>query len=143
LGAVDIAQRFVLEQFARSLRPLVPGLEILGLGDFTVDGRKFAGSAQRRLKRWFLVHITVLYDFRLDKISRYLAIPGRQPGYREGRSHEDFLMNLGLSRKIVRNALRMAWMTSPQDLSPVPVPRDLVCSLVQDKFSTPSWVERF
>ncbi len=143
LAAVDTAQQFVLERFARSLRAAVPGIEILGLGDFAVAGRKFAGSAQRRLKRWFLVHITVLDDFPLPRISRYLARPGREPDYRRGRSHEDFLMNLGIGRKIVRDALRRAWLPSSRDVPSAPIPRDLVRALVSEKFSDPAWVERF
>ena len=143
LGAVDLAQRFVLERFATKLRELVPAVEILGLGDFAVDGKKFSGSAQRRLKRWFLVHITLLCDFPLDLISRYLALPGRQPDYRQRRSHEDFLMNFGVSRRIVRDALRMAWLSSSQGVPSVPLPRELVRSLVSEKFCDKSWVERF
>jgi len=143
LEAVDLAQRFVLERFAASLRQIVPALEILGLGDFAVAGRKFSGSAQRRLKRWFLVHITILCDFPLEKISRYLAMPGRQPGYRLGRSHEDFLMNLDVSRKIVTDALRMAWFSASRDLPSVSLPRELVRTLVREKFCDQSWVERF
>jgi lipoate-protein ligase A len=143
LGAVDLAQQFVLERFASSLRVAVPEIEILGLGDFTVAGRKFSGSAQRRLKRWFLVHITVLYDFPLGKISRYLAQPGREPGYRRGRSHEDFLMNLGVSRKILLDSLRLAWLPPTPDPPTVPVPCKLVEALVLEKYSTPTWIERF
>lgn len=143
LGAVDVAQRFVMERFARSLRVVEPGVEVLGLGDLTVAGRKFVGSAQRRLKRWFLVHLTLLYDFPLELISRYLAQPGRQPSYRQGRSHEDFLMNLGTTRKIALDALRQAWLPSSQGMPPVTIPRDLIDSLVQERFSNQAWIERF
>ncbi len=143
LGAVDVAQRFVMERFARSLKGIEPGIEVLGLGDLTVAGRKFVGSAQRRLKRWFLVHITLLYDFPLELVSRYLAQPSRQPSYRQGRSHEDFLMNLGTTRKIVLEALRQAWLPSSQGLPPVTIPRDLIDTLVRERFSNRAWIERF
>jgi lipoate-protein ligase A len=133
LGAVDLAQRFVLDRFAGPLRSVAPGIEILGLGDLTVAGRKFAGSAQRRLKRWFMVHITVLHNFPLDRISRYIGHPERAPGYRRGRSHEDFLMNFGATRKIVRDSLRQAWIPSSQDVMPVPTPCELVQALVREK----------
>ena len=55
------------------------------------DGRKFGGSAQRRLKSWFMVHCSILYDFPIERIDRYLKMPRRQPEYRAGRSHGDFL----------------------------------------------------
>jgi lipoate-protein ligase A len=144
LEAVDTAQRFVLDRFAASLRAAVdPGIEVLGLGDFAVAGRKFAGSAQRRLKRWFLVHLTILHDFPLDRISRYLGQPGRAPGYRRGRSHEDFLMNLGAGRKIVLDSLRRAWMPPSWDAPTASAPRELVRDLVRAKYSNRAWIERF
>ena len=62
--------------------------------------RKCGGSAQRRLKHWFMVHCSILYDFPIERIVRYLAIPRRQPEYRQGRDHHDFLSNLGLPRNI-------------------------------------------
>lgn len=143
LGAVDLAQQFVLDRFAGTLRSIAPCIEILGLGDLTIAGRKFAGSAQRRLKRWFMVHVTVLQDFPLDRISRYLGLPERAPTYRRGRSHEDFLMNLGATRKIVRDSLRQAWIPSSQDVATVPTPCDIVQTLVREKYSAREWIERF
>jgi lipoate-protein ligase A len=41
-----------------------------------------------------LHHGTILYDFDIAAASRFLAMPSRQPAYREGRSHADFLINV-------------------------------------------------
>ncbi|HEX8202655.1 MAG TPA: lipoate--protein ligase family protein, partial [Isosphaeraceae bacterium] len=54
LGAVDVAQHFVLERIAAAVRALGPSVEVLGSGDLTLRRRKVAGSAQRRLRRHFL-----------------------------------------------------------------------------------------
>ena len=61
LRAVDTAQLYVLERSAEALRGSGPDVRVLGSGDLTLDGRKFSGSAQRRLKRWVMVHATILY----------------------------------------------------------------------------------
>jgi lipoate---protein ligase len=142
LSAVASAQQFVLEKMASALKTTELLVAVEGLGDLTITGRKFGGSAQRRVRDWFLVHSSILYDFPLDRISRYLTMPGRQPAYRGGRSHDDFLMNLGLPRKILHDAIRAAW--SPAfELSPTTeVPHELVKNLLSERFANRSWIER-
>jgi lipoate-protein ligase A len=142
LSAVDLAQRYVLDRIADALR--APGREVAldGLGDLTVSGRKFGGSAQRRLRHWFLVHCSILYAFPLERIGRYLTIPSRQPAYRADRTHEDFLMNLDLPRTILRGLIRSAWSPS-STLSPATdVPHDLLETLLSERFANRSWIER-
>jgi len=142
LTAVDRAQHFVLDRIAQALRTLGPPVEVLGLGDLTVNGRKCAGSAQRRLRHYFLVHCTLLYDFPLPLISRYTALPRRQPAYRGGRSHADFVVNLELSRDALIGAIRSTWRgDSAQGDAPL-IPENLVRQLVETKFGTKAWVER-
>jgi len=62
--------------------------------DLTVGGRKFGGCAQRRRRHTLLHHGTLLYDFDIASVSQYLTDPRRQPSYREGRPHVDFLTNV-------------------------------------------------
>ncbi|MHC5536941.1 lipoate--protein ligase family protein [Singulisphaera rosea] len=142
LWAVDVAQRYVLERFAESLRACGPPVEVLGHGDLTIDRRKFSGSAQRRLRHHFLVHATILYDFPLDVIPRYTAQPLRQPEYRADRSHDDFLMNLGLPRTSLVAAVQRAWNVDQESTEPVDVPEDMVRDLVAAKFADPEWIGR-
>lgn len=61
--------------------------------DLTWGDRKFAGHAQRRTRRGLLHHGTLLYGFDLNLVSQTLREPARQPPYRAGRRHEDFLTN--------------------------------------------------
>ena len=112
LSAVDLAQRYVLDRIAGALHAAEPAVTVAGLGDLTVRGRKFAGSAQRRLRNWFFIHCTILHDFPLERIGRYLALPSRQPVYRAGRTHEEFLMNLNLPRTILHGLICSAWSPS-------------------------------
>ena len=141
LSAVDVAQGYVLDRIARGLQSSGRAVAVAGSGDLTIAGRKFAGSAQRRLRNWFLVHCSILLEFSLERITRYLAIPARQPAYRVGRTHEDFLMNLDLSRTIVHDLICSAW--SPATLFPASdVPHDLLETLLTERFANRSWIER-
>jgi lipoate-protein ligase A len=62
--------------------------------DLIFQDRKFSGCAQRRSRNTLLHHGTILYDFDISAVERFLAVPPRQPAYRRGRSHRDFLTNV-------------------------------------------------
>jgi len=65
-----------------------------GTSDVAVGDRKISGNAQAR--RWgaVLVHGTLLVDFNHDLADAVLRHPPREPSYRRGRSHRDFLVTL-------------------------------------------------
>jgi lipoate-protein ligase A len=140
--AVDTAQRFVLDRIAGTLRDRGIAAEVQGSGDLTIAGRKFSGSAQRRLRGHFLVHASVLYAFPLERISRYLALPLRQPAYRAGRTHEAFLTNLGLPVAALVEAVREAWLDPACQAADAAIPEGRVRDLVASKFGDPAWTER-
>lgn len=64
-------------------------------GDLRVGSRKVAGVALRRLRDATLLHGTLLVDADLERIAAVLRHPAREPAWRQGRSHLDFLVNLG------------------------------------------------
>ncbi len=72
-----------------------PGLGEDASGDLTLDGRKVAGLALRRRRQAMLLHGSILVRADLEEIDRVLAHPSREPSYRDGRTHGDFLANLG------------------------------------------------
>lgn len=143
-AAVDEAQVAVLGEVADALASPELPVVVQGSGDLTLRGRKFAGSAQRRLRKFFMVHASLLVDFPLDLISRYLKTPKRQPAYRVGRSHGEFVCNLPVGRPAVVGALSDAWrrragggpLTAGSGLD------ELVNELVGSKFGDPAWVNR-
>ncbi len=143
LWAVDAAHRYVLEQLAKSMVRAGQPVTIEGSGDLVIGGRKCGGSAQRRLKHWFMVHCSILYEMPVERIARYLALPERQPAYRRRRSHEDFLSNLPLPRRTLVEAIRAIWAPGFA-LSPPPARAlALVPGLVSERFGNRSWIERF
>ena len=141
LSAVDLAQLFVLERVAEAIRQAGRPAIVQGSGDLTLNGRKFSGSAQRRLRNHFLVHASILYEFPIEAIARYLRLPKRQPAYRDQRPHDAFLTNLDLPRERVFAALKSAWLgeSAAENLE---LPDPLVAKLIEEKFGLESWVER-
>ena len=93
----------ILGWLVRSLA--VPGLEIRGWSDLAIEGRKVSGNAQRRGTRALLHHGTLLYAFDARAAERYLKEPARRPDYRGDRRHAEFLGNLPLSSRQIRDAL--------------------------------------
>ena len=66
--------------------------------DLALGNRKFAGHAQRRLRRTLLHHGTMLYGFDLGLIDALLPEPPRRPAWRGSRRHREFLTNAPFAR---------------------------------------------
>ncbi|MBI4309942.1 MAG: lipoate--protein ligase family protein [Candidatus Omnitrophica bacterium] len=67
--------------------------------------KKFSGNAQRRGRTHLLHHGTILYDFDLDLITRYLKMPKDIPVYRNFRTHKDFVANIPIDPVQFKSAL--------------------------------------
>ncbi|MGH9159667.1 MAG: lipoate--protein ligase family protein [Vicinamibacteraceae bacterium] len=98
----------ILERLAGALA--VRGLRPCGTSDLALNGRKVSGNAQRRGRRALLHHGTLLYAYDPRLSERYLRTPVRQPRYRRGRSHVDFLTNLPLTVEVLRQRVAAAWL---------------------------------
>jgi lipoate-protein ligase A len=99
----------IMHRLAAALSDADRAVSVCGVSDLVADGRKFSGNSQRWLRRALLHHGTVLYDFHLDRVSRYLRSPSRQPDYRERRSHGEFVANLPMPREAIVQRLITAW----------------------------------
>ena len=80
-----------------------------GSCDLALHDRKVAGSAQRRTQSAILHHGTILYRFDASRAERFLRHPHREPEYRAGRSHSDFLGNIPLNADQIRERIMDAW----------------------------------
>ncbi len=83
----------------------------------TPDGqeKKISGNAQQRGRKFILHHGTILYDFSLPLISRYLKIPQDMPEYRQRRSHEAFVANVNVPILELKKAIKKVFSVESQD----------------------------
>ena len=139
LRAIDRAHAHVLGTIAAGLRPLVPELAAQGICDLSLGGKKVSGNSVRCKREHLLYHGTLLYDFPLEMIGHCLAMPSRQPAYRQARPHEAFVANLPLDATILRAALRAAWAA---DEFCSGWPQAATRRLVAEKYSRPEWNEQ-
>ena len=109
LRSIDVAHLWVMQHVHQAVVSIVPDIQLQGTCDLTLGERKFSGNAMRYKRDWLLYHGTLLYRFPLDLISRYLAMPPRQPEYRNTRSHADFLLNLDCESERLRKSLAATW----------------------------------
>jgi len=136
LRMLDEVHRHLLGKVLSALAPLVPGVEHVGTSDLAVAGRKFSGNSVRCKRDHLLYHGTLLYDFDLSLVERYLKMPPRQPSYRGDRQHCDFVSNLGLSSAALRQALAAAF-NAQQPLSFWPQVRTR--QLTDSRYSQDPW----
>ena len=130
--------RIILERVLEGLS--LPGASLEGICDLAIDGVKFSGNAQKRKRRTLLHHGTLLHDFDLDLISRYLQEPERRPDYRADRTHEGFVRNLDLDAHELKRRIGRAWPAAPlRDPATVPPIRELV----ETKYLDSAWIEKF
>ena len=136
LRQIDQAHTFVLSRLVCELKKLVPTLERKGTSDLAIGGHKVSGNSLRCRKSHLLYHGTLLYDMPLDRLTRYLRFPPRQPDYRQSRSHADFVCNLKLSRNVVKQAVLAAW---GHPATAVHWPQETTEKLVAEKYSIETW----
>lgn len=115
------------------------GAGMEGSSDLAIAGLKFSGNAQQRKRRFLLHHGTVLVDFDLSLIPRYLRAPARQPEYRAGRDHASFIRNLGGTLEAARRRIGMAWGAFEPGAGP---DESVVGRCLADRFHQPGWVLR-
>jgi lipoate-protein ligase A len=117
LATVTDANRYIMARNAGALGNLLGRpVQVRGHTDLAVGDRKFSGNAQRRFRNTVLFHGAILLSADLPLLARYLNFPSKQPDYRQGRGHLDFVTNLELSAAVVKTALQHAWL-SPEPCS--------------------------
>ncbi len=65
-----------------------------GISDISIGSRKIAGSSMYLLKESLFYHAVMNIDEDVSLMTRYLQHPKREPDYRKGRPHEEFVTSL-------------------------------------------------
>jgi lipoate-protein ligase A len=98
--------------------------------------RKFSGNSLRARRSHLLYHGTLLYNFDLGLMETCLRSPPRQPDYRDGRAHADFVANLPVTRQALVDAVHRAWPTQ-EDLAELPAVR--IADQIAARFGQRRW----
>ncbi len=138
LAGIEATTQAILNRISATLNRIKPEskVELRGISDLTVQGQKFSGNSQRWLTTTLLHHGTMLYDFDLDRIPRYLTSPEREPEYRSQRDHLDFVTNYPLSQAELTRAFIETWHARSAEPE---LPLERVKQLVTEKYATEKW----
>ncbi len=139
LRDVNASYRWILGRVREALSAFAD-VQHSGVSDLAVAGVKFSGNAQQRKARTVLHHGTVLYDFDLAAVAKYLKPPERMPAYREGRLHEAFVGNLSARREEIVTRLGEVFEAVAGDSPPEALAR--VPGLVAEKYGQDEWTVR-
>jgi len=77
-----------------------------GISDIAISDHKIAGTSLFRSRNYLLYQASILIDLNVDLVTQCLKHPSKEPDYRRGRSHSEFLIGL---RDLASDA-------SPQDV---------------------------
>lgn len=96
VGRLDMQRVFEqgTQLVVRALAQLGIDARHRGTSDVAVGDRKISGNAQARKWRAVLLHGTLLVDVDTKLMEAVLRHPLKEPGYRQGRSHRDFVITL-------------------------------------------------
>ncbi len=143
LQSISATNQFILRRNQLALQPLLDGrIELRGQTDLAIGEKKFSGNSQRRRKNYLLFHGTFLLNFDLALIEKFLLMPSKEPDYRGGRGHLQFLTNLRLSPAMVKAALKEIWLADElMDDSQVPIANSRL--LARQKYSSRDWNWKF
>jgi lipoate-protein ligase A len=141
LHSISTTNGHILERHRAALAPLLAGaVKRQGQSDLASRGLKFCGNAQRRKKRFLLFHGSLLLDLDMALVEQALPLPSKEPSYRGGRSHADFLLNLRMRPADLKMALRRAWNADePSD----DIPHDRIGTLIREKYGLADWNLKF
>ncbi len=72
----------------------VKNLYYRGISDIAIGDKKILGSSIYRRRKILFYHAVLNVSEVIETIERYIKHPTREPGYRNGRSHQEFVTSL-------------------------------------------------
>ncbi len=100
--------QLILNKVIAVLKNLGVEVSFLPISDIalTKNQKKISGNAQKRGRKFILHHGTLLYNFDLNKIEKYLKMPKNVPEYRQKRAHLEFIDNTNLPVNKIKDLLK-------------------------------------
>lgn len=134
---ISAVTRAIMQETASGFVAAGFNVRVDGISDLVVGNRKFSGNSQRWQKNALLHHGTILYDFDLAQIDRYLQFPSRQPDYRADRHHHEFVTNLPTTKSTVVSTLTSTWHASAGCAVPLELAR--ADELLRTRYHDGAW----
>lgn len=136
LRMLEKAHQFVMGKMQSALATVGIKVQMQGTSDLTFEGRKFSGNSLRCKRNWLIYHGTMLCNFDLDLISSCLGKPIREPGYRAGRSHREFLTQLPTDCESLADAMIEEWEAKDPFTD---WPTEMTQRLVSQRYTNQEW----
>ncbi len=94
--------------------PKFKNLSQSGISDIVFEQKKIAGTSLFRSRNYLLYQASILVDLNIDLVESCLLHPTKEPDYRKGRRHADFLTGLstlqeGCTPKKVEDVLQKSF----------------------------------
>jgi lipoate-protein ligase A len=137
LRQIDVAHRFVMGRVLAAAQEQISEVSLQGTCDLTVNNRKFSGNSLRIARTHLLYHGTILYAADLRLVVNCLANAPRQPDYRDGRSHGDFVTNIDLDPIQFKSSLLREFGVNDEAL--LDLPSDEMQRLKAERYENPKW----
>lgn len=94
LHSSDVFQHVNAQIIATIEQSGIQQVSQMGISDIAVSGKKMVGSAIYKNKKVLLYHAVINVAEPASTFERYLKHPAREPDYRKGRSHAEFITSL-------------------------------------------------
>ncbi len=136
LRLIDEAHQLVMRHMHTALCRLNPLITMDGTCDLVLGDRKINGNSLRCRRAFLLYHGTILVDMDLRLIDQVLKHPPREPDYRHGRRHIDFLSNLHVPLDSLIQTIRFSWSCIGTRHA---IPTDVMNHFLREKYRNPAW----
>lgn len=93
----DYYFRWINQSLIQALQekwPEFSGLSQNGISDITIGEKKIAGTSLFRSRNYLLYQASIMTDPRPELMEAYLAHPSKEPDYRQGKAHREFVAGL-------------------------------------------------
>ena len=141
LAMIDSAHQFVMDRLLATVKACGLDATREGICDLVHNDKKFSGNALRIKKHAVLYHGTLLYSLDIQLLEKLLGKPDREPEYRQGRPHSDFVTNIPVSRGALVRELRETFQAF-EDWSQFPDKNALELKanyLLTERYSRDQW----
>ena len=137
LRKIDHAHQFVMSRVLKSLQEQIPQVELQGICDVVWNDRKCSGNSLRVHRNHLLYHGTLLYGFNLDFLHRCLKFAPRQPEYRRGRDHSDFVTNIPVDPKDFNESIRRQF--DAEEKADKRIYEEIMATIRSDRYEDEAW----